>query len=223
MENLLDKSIVAVSASDSTRSIEFVISFELNASYLFDFVDEFIDRNKLARPKIHRRGHKLIAMHDPIDALNAIVYIHETSRLVAVTPDFDRTALCVDGLDHLAANGSGSFLASAVPRAVRAIDVVESGGEGPQPALRPILLTKHLRDQFLPAVATLRHGGVSIGLAQRSNVGVLLKLSIVDASRRREEVSLDPRPIRSLNHVRVDENASKAFHPVSFDETHAAH
>src|SRR5215469_5804572 len=101
-------------------------------------------------------------MHDFVDALDAVVYVHEAARLMAIAPDFNGAAAHIYRFNYFATNGGWRFLAAAIPGAMRPVHVVESGCECRQASLRPIFLTEHLRDQLLPAVATLRHGWISI-------------------------------------------------------------
>ncbi len=54
-------------------------------------------------------------------------------------------------------------------------------------------------------------------------MGVFLQAGVVDASRRRIEISLGTGPPGGLDHVGVDQNAAQALDAEAFDEAHAAH
>src|ERR1022692_2275290 len=108
-------------------------------------------------------------------------------------------------------------------RAAGAVDVVEAGQVGFQAAFRPILLAEHLRDEFLPAVASFGHGGVCVRFLERPDVRVPLQVCIVGAGGRRKEIALRAGAPGSVNQVGVDQNAAQALDAKVFDESHAAH
>ena len=118
---------------------------------------------------------------------------------------------------------AGRFLTSAIPGAVRAIDVVEAGDVGLQAALGPVFLAEHFRHQLLPAVAALGHGRIGIRFFQRAHVRVLLQGGVVGAGRGREEVAADASPVGGLDHVGIDQDAAQAFHAEALDKAHPAH
>ena len=60
--------------------------------------------HEFARTRLNRCRDQIISMHDLVNALHAVVNIHEAARLFAVTPDRDLEVVLVDRLDHLAGN-----------------------------------------------------------------------------------------------------------------------
>ena len=166
---------------------------------------------------------ELVAVRDHVNALHAIVNIHEAAGLVAVAPDEDVLFAGVHGFDDLAAERRGRLFASAVPGAVRPIDVVEAGDEGFHAAFHPVFLAKHLAHQLFPAVTALGHGRVGVGFLERAHVGVLLEQDVVGAGGRGIKIAAGAGAISGLDHVGVDENAAQAFHAEPLDEAHAAH
>ena len=185
--------------------------------------DQLVDGDHLARAQVDGRGDQLRAVHDQVDAVQAVVDVAERARLRPVAPDLDAQVAAVLRLEDLAAHRGRCLLATAEPGAVGAVDVVEAGDVGLQAAFRPVLLAEHLADELLPAVAALGHGRVGVGLLERDDVGRLLQVRVVGAGRRGEEVALHAGPVGGLGEVRVDEDAAQALHAEVLDEAHAAH
>src|SRR5207245_11394861 len=130
-EVVLDLCIVAVAAVHSLGGIELVLALQLDAGDVLNEIHQAVDRHQLAGAEVDRLLDP--AVHDPIDATDAVIDVHEAARLVALAPDLNlvvATKLC---LDDLAANGSGRLLPAAVPSAVRAVDVVETAAARGQP------------------------------------------------------------------------------------------
>src|SRR5260221_3020517 len=113
-------------------------------------------------------------MGDRVDAFQAIIDIHETPRLMAITPDLNRSVTLIERRNHLPANGSRSFLASSIPGSERTVHIMKPGDERFHTALRPIFLAEHFRHQLLPTVTSLRHRRVSVGLLQGPYFRILL-------------------------------------------------
>ena len=182
-QHRLDEGVVAVTAGDSTRGVELVLARQLHAADLLGQRDQVVDLDQFAGAQVNRRRDQLLAVHDHVDALDAVVDIHEAAGLRAVAPDLDLAAAAVLGGDHLTADGRRGLLAAAVPGAVRAVDVVEAGDVRLQPTLLPVLLAEDLGHQLFPAVAALGHGGVGVRFLQRPDVGILLDRDVVRAGR----------------------------------------
>jgi hypothetical protein len=106
--------------SDAARRAKIVLPVKLHPGDLFNFADQFVVA------KIDSGGNEIIAVHDHVDALEAIVYIHEAPRGGAVSPDVDFARTSINSLNDLPADCCRRFFASAVPGAVRAVNVVES-------------------------------------------------------------------------------------------------
>src|SRR5690242_9421976 len=102
----------------------------------------------------------MIAMGDQIDSFDAILNEHITPSLASIAPNLDFMDSVIFRGDDFARNCRRRFFAAAIPRAKRAIDVVESSDEGLQPALGPIFLAHHFREELLPPITPFRHGRV---------------------------------------------------------------
>ncbi len=126
-------------------------------------------------------------------------------------------------LDDLAAQRRRRLLATAVPGAVRPVDVVVAGDAAAQSEVLVEVAAHPLAEELLPAVAVLRQGGIRVlfGQAVVRRVGLLRR--VVDARGRREEEALCPRVASGHQQVRVDERAEHAEGLVVLDEAHAAH
>ena len=127
------------------------------------------------------------------------------------------------GVDHLAANGGGSFLAAAVPGAMRAIDIVVAGHAGLEAEVLPEVAAHAFAEEFFPAIAILRHRGIGVGFLEGGYVGIALFVRIVDAGAGGIKEALDARFLRGDQHVGVDQHAEHAERLVIFDEAHPAH
>src|SRR5882762_8006674 len=86
-ELLLDQRVVAAAAAHTLGRVEIVPAPELRAGDAFDDVDELIDRHELVAADVDRIAD--VAVHEGASAVDAVVDVHETSRLLSVAPDFD--------------------------------------------------------------------------------------------------------------------------------------
>ena len=223
VENFLDEGVVGVAAGHALRRVQVVFAVHLHAGDLFDLGQQFVDGNQFAGAEVDRRGDQVVAVHDLVNALHAVVNIHEAAGLLAVAPDRDVLLAGVHRLDDLAAERGGRFFAAAVPGAVRAIDVVETGNGRLHAAFVPVFLAEHFGNQLFPAVAALGHRRIRVGFLQRADVRVLLQQRVVGAGGAGEKIAARAGPVGGLDHVGVDENGAQAFHAETLDETHAAH
>ena len=162
-------------------------------------------------------------MHDAVNALHAVINIHETAGLMAVAPDGDLLVAGVNGFDHLPAQGRRGFFAAAVPGAVRAVDIVEPRDGRLHAAFMPVFLAEHFGHELFPAVTALRHGRIRIGFLEGAHVGILLQQGVVGAGRGGIKITAGAGAVGLLDHVRVDEDGAQALHAKPLDETHAAH
>src|SRR5207253_1525498 len=99
-----------------------------DAGNVFDDVDELIDRDELVAADVERLA--TVAGHQPVRALEAVVDVHEASRLLAVAPHIDVASARQLRRNHLPADRGWCLLASAVVGAERSIDVVIAGHAG---------------------------------------------------------------------------------------------
>ncbi len=80
-------SIVAVAPTHALGARQVMALGEVLAGDVADEIDEAVDGDQLVRPEVQR--FMVAGFHDPIDALNAIVDMHERACLKAVAPDLD--------------------------------------------------------------------------------------------------------------------------------------
>jgi hypothetical protein len=217
----LDQCVIAVAPSNSLGGGEVVVSLELDACDVLDDVDQLVDRDQLARTEVDRIGKVTLVEH--LDALDAIVHVHERAGLLAVAPDLDSSAARELGLDHLAAHRGRRLLPPTVVGPEGSVDVVEARHAGLDPEVLEIVAAHPLAEQLLPAVAVLGHGRVGIGFDERCHVRVGLLRRVVDAGRRGVEVARHPRRLSCHKEVGVDQDAQHAERLVVLDEAHAAH
>src|SRR3954453_19998260 len=99
-------------------------------------------------------------MCNAVDSFYAIIDIHEAASLLAIAPDVDLQILAIDSVDQFAADCRRSFLPSAIPGAIWAVDVVKSRNKRLHASFMPVFFAKHLRNELFPAVTPLRHGRI---------------------------------------------------------------
>ena len=90
-------------------------------------------------------------------AVDAVIDIHEAAGLFAVAPDLDLVLAGELRLGDLAADRGGRLLTPAVPRAVRAVDVVVASDARCQAEVLAEVAAHPLAEELLPAVAVLGH------------------------------------------------------------------
>src|SRR5437667_345997 len=79
------------------------------------------------------------------------------------------------------------LLAPTIPGAPGAVDVVVARDPRFHAEILAEMPAHPLAEQFLPAVAVLRHRRVGVGFFQWSDIGLVLAVVRVDAGRRGEE------------------------------------
>src|SRR5918996_2555821 len=92
-------------------------------------------------PRVQRLA--VARVHDPEEALHAVVDVHEGPRLLAVSPHLDLAAVGDEG--DLAANGCRGLFSAALIGAERTVDVVEPSDAGLDLPLFYIVLAQLLR------------------------------------------------------------------------------
>src|SRR3989441_11183779 len=128
-------------------------------------------------------------MHDPNEALHAILNVHEGSGLQSVTPDFNFAT--VGCLGNLSANCSRPLFPSAVVSPERTVNVVEPYDSGFQVVVVPEVPAELLGVKLLPSITRLRLGGRGGLFFERGHLGALLFVLRGDASGSREQKCLD--------------------------------
>src|SRR5437899_4277347 len=129
-------------------------------------------------------------MHDPNEALHAILNVHEGSGLLSVAPDFNfATVRC---LGNLSANCSRRLFPSAVVSPERTVNVVEPYDSGFQVVVVPEVPAELLGVKLLPSITRLRLGGIGVLFFGRVTPGAFLFFLRVDASGGGKKKSFDP-------------------------------
>ena len=217
----LDLGVVTVAARHAARRVELVVPLQLDARDLLGDVHQLVDGHQFARSQIDRLVD--LRIDDLADAFDAVVDVHERTRLRAVAPDLDRVVARCLGSDHLAADGGGSLLAAAPPRAVRPVDVVKPRNSRLDAEVLAEMTAHPLAEQLFPAVAIFRQPGIGVCLRQGRHMGIDLLVGVVDTRGRTEEEPLHSRFLRRQEHVGVGEHAEHAEGLVVLDEPHASH
>ena len=130
-QHVADQCVLAVASVDPFRCVQIVTAGELHARDILDDINQLVDRYLLFTAEIDGEGD-LLTPHDGLQAMQAIVHIHETAGLVAAAPDLDLLRAARLRLDYLAADGGGRLLASAVEGPVGTVHVVEASDTGDQ-------------------------------------------------------------------------------------------
>src|SRR5690606_7530995 len=127
-QTLANQRVVAVASPHPLRSVELVPALQLHAGDALDDLDELVDGDELIAADVERLAD--VAGREPERPLEAVVDVGEATRLLPVTPDLDAVVAGQHRGGHLAADRRRRLLAPAVPRALRAVDVVVAGHAG---------------------------------------------------------------------------------------------
>ncbi len=87
-----------------------------------DDVDEIVDGHQFIGSKIEWRA--MVGPHDAVNAFNAVIDVHERSRLLPVAPDLDLAV--IREYRDFPANCGWGFLAASVIGAERPVDIMET-------------------------------------------------------------------------------------------------
>src|SRR5262249_34830197 len=142
--------------------------------------------------------------HDAKQSFNAVIDIHEGSRLFAVAPDFDLTA--VFGKSHFAADRSGRFLFATFVCTERTVNVVRPNHARLESVILVIVMAHLLGKELFPAIARLGIGGNRILLAEWRDVGITLLTAVVDAGGRCEQKTFYLVLAAGLEHIGIEEH-----------------
>ena len=96
-ECFLDERVVGVAAVYAFGGVEFVAALELDACDAFHRVHELVDAHFFRAADVD--GLDEIRAREHLRAVEAVVDIHEGTRLVAIAPDFDGIAAFVSTAD----------------------------------------------------------------------------------------------------------------------------
>ena len=114
--------------------------------------------------------------------------IHERTRLLAITPDFDSVALLGEG--HFSGDGRWCLIFSTFISAERVIYIMEADDASFQMMIVEVIAAELLGREFLAAIARFGIGAIRVFLSQRCDLGRRLLSLSVDASGRREASGL---------------------------------
>ena len=170
--------------------------------HLGDHVHQLIDGDEHVGAQV--QGIAPLGMHEAVDALNAVIDVHERPRLLAITPDLDLVAVL--GERHLATDRRGGLLAAAVVGSERAVDVVEASDSSFEAVILAVVLAELFRVELLPAVSFFGLRGNRVFFLQRRDVRAVLLVGRVDARRRRIEIPRRTVRAGCLEHVGIDQH-----------------
>ena len=190
MQILLDQGVVAVAAVDAFGRAQIVIALQLDSRDFLDHVHELVDGDRFARTQVDRLQD--VGVHDLLNAVGAIVDVHEAARLISAAPDLDFVLAGNLGFDHFAANGRRRLLAAAVPGAPGRRRC-ESAPRACEAEIFAEVAAHALRKQFFPAVAVFGQRRIGVFFLQRGRFEGLLLVPVVNARGRRIEKALGRR------------------------------
>src|SRR5262249_1967936 len=101
-------------------------------------------------------------VEDQVDAVQAIIDVHEAARLLSVTPYFDFQFTREFGLDYFPANGRRRFLAAAIPGSTGTIDIMEASHACGYAKIFPERTAHPLAKQLLPSISILRCSRIGV-------------------------------------------------------------
>ena len=219
LEDVAQFRVVGVATTDAFRAVN-VLDRERLLGDLHDDRGQLVDADHALGAEVQRLV--VIGVHQPVDALDAVVDVAERPRLLAVAPHLDRRAVIRER--HLPAQRRRRLLAPAVVGAARPVDVVEPHDPRLERELRRVVPAQQLAEQLLPAVGILRGRRERVLLAEPGDVRAKLQVLGIDARRRREQHAPHALLLRRVDRVEVDQRVvAKDRRVVRRDVTHAAH
>src|SRR5437016_6589707 len=151
-------------------------------------VHQLVDRHQPVGTEVERL--RVPRSHQANDALYTVFDVTVGACLVAVAPDLDLAAAGYKR--NFATNSRRRFLAPALVRAQRAVDVVEPHDAGVEAMVLGIVPALPFAEQLFPPVSVLRIGRVRVLLFERSHIGLVLEVLRVDARGGCVQKSPDP-------------------------------
>src|SRR5215472_11096328 len=162
---LTNLGIVAVASVHSFWRIELVAAFQLHAGNVFHDVDQLINGDEFARPKIQWLVD--FAFREGDCASDAVVDVHKAACLVTVAPDLNLVVARKLRFEHLAAYGRRRLLAASHPGALWTVHVVITCNSALQTEIFLEMPAHALTKQLFPSVTVLGERRVGVGLLQR--------------------------------------------------------
>src|SRR6201992_1958955 len=155
--------IVTVATAYALRFGEVVRQRDLlPGCFDYDF-GELVDTDQFVGAEIERLF--VIGPHDAMNALDAVIDIHERTGLLAVAPYLDLAG--IRSVCDFAAHPRRRLFTATVIGAERTIDVVETNHAGREAIIFHEILAEFLRIELLEAIAFLRLCRECVLLAQR--------------------------------------------------------
>src|SRR5882757_1343989 len=170
--------IVTIPAAHALRLGEIVHERDLLLRYPDHYFGKLINSDQLIRAEVERLS--IIRSHDAMNALDAIIDIHERAGLLAIPPYLDLAG--VWSACDLAAHRRRRLFTAAVIGAQRAIYVVEAHNARGETVVFHIILAEFLRVELLEAITFFRLRGKRVLLAQRRYIRGGLQALRIDAS-----------------------------------------
>src|SRR5262249_17864254 len=152
LQYLPQSRIIAVPATYSLRLGKIVHECNLLFRYPDHDLGELINRHQLICAEVER--HPVVGTHDAMDALHAIVDIHERAGLLSISPDLYLVG--ISSVRDLAAHRRRRLLAAAIVGAQRAVHIVETYDTRRQTIILRVVLAELLRIELLEAVTFFR-------------------------------------------------------------------
>src|SRR5262249_6716034 len=141
-------------------SIKVVFPFQTDTGNIFHNIDKLVDGDKLTAAQVYWFAD--ITFENGLRAIGAVIDVHEAACLLTIAPDFDLVISRVLGLEHFATDCCGGLFSSAVPRPVRAVDVVITRHTRLQSEIFFKVPAHAFGEELLPAVAVFRECWVSV-------------------------------------------------------------
>src|SRR5579872_1011545 len=201
-QHLAQQGVVAVAAANALRLGQVMPLRQLFAGDAADHVDEVVDADHFVGAEVE--GLAMVRGHQADQAFDAIIHVHVGTRLMAVAPDLDLAAIF--RVRDFTGDRSRRLLLAAVVGSQRTVNVVEADDARLEFVIAVVVAAKLFGEELLPTVARLGIGGIGVLFLQRNEIGRLLLVLRVNASRRGEEELLHAILLARLEHVRVDEN-----------------
>ena len=160
----MDQLVVAASSPHPFGCSQIILPLQFDPGDSLRNVHQLVDRNHFRTAQIERVAD--VALHDFGRPLDAVVDVHEASRLLAVAPNFNFTRFVFLGLDHLPADRGGRFFAASIVRAVRAVYVVIADHPCLQLKILSEMAAHPFTKQLFPSVPVLWHSRIRVRLLQ---------------------------------------------------------
>src|ERR1700730_12975105 len=103
-----------------------------------------------------------VALKNGLYAPDAIIDIHETPRLITISPNLDFVLASSLRINHFSADSRGRFFSAAIPGSMWNINVVKPCDAALQAKILFENPTHALTEKLFPAVAVFRKGRIGV-------------------------------------------------------------